>query len=212
MRTNRKTQAQVTRQEILDAAEEVFYETGLSGATLEAIAVRSGVTRGAIYWHFSNKADVFAAVFERTVSFYRQLLVDITQKATSLKELEDFTADLLHQIALEPQKQRALCILMLRHEWLSVENKILAASLESHESNLQLLVDFLRRMQGCGILHATASPRALADGYMFYVQGIILQFLRHPETVELAKDAKSHIRLFFQAFENHAPHESKGEL
>src|ERR1700712_1304134 len=52
-----KEEAAETRNSILDAAERVFFEKGVSRTTLADIALEAGVTRGAIYWHFANKGD-----------------------------------------------------------------------------------------------------------------------------------------------------------
>ena len=60
-----KQEAQATRGHILDAAELVFEEHGVSGATLHDIAQAAGLTRGAIYWHFKGKADLFSAMMDR---------------------------------------------------------------------------------------------------------------------------------------------------
>ncbi len=54
-----KQQAEETRQEILDAAIKTFSERGVSATSLADIAKAAGVTRGAIYWHFKNKVDLF---------------------------------------------------------------------------------------------------------------------------------------------------------
>ena len=59
-----KEEAQETRSQILDAAEQAFYERGVARTTLADIAGRAGVTRGAIYWHFSNKSDLLQALLD----------------------------------------------------------------------------------------------------------------------------------------------------
>src|SRR3546814_20198970 len=63
----RKTKqgAEKTRNEILDAAEILFSERGASRTSLEEIARAAGVTRGAVYWHFRNKVDLFEAMQDR---------------------------------------------------------------------------------------------------------------------------------------------------
>ncbi|MBV5333220.1 TetR family transcriptional regulator, partial [bacterium] len=60
-----KEEAQETRKAILDAAETVFQERGVSRTSLAEIATAAGVTRGAIYWHFANKAELFDAMIQR---------------------------------------------------------------------------------------------------------------------------------------------------
>ena len=54
-----KEEAQQTRSNLLNAALNVFYERGVSKASLDEIAKTAGVTRGALYWHFKNKEDLF---------------------------------------------------------------------------------------------------------------------------------------------------------
>ncbi len=52
-------EAEATRLKILEAAARVFTSTSFNASRLEDIAQEAGVTRGAIYWHFDNKQDLF---------------------------------------------------------------------------------------------------------------------------------------------------------
>src|SRR5205085_31479 len=54
-----------TRARLLDAAAEVIAERGLERASLEEIAARAGMTRGAFYGNFRDKHDLFLAVAEQ---------------------------------------------------------------------------------------------------------------------------------------------------
>lgn len=51
-----KEDACATRNSLLDAAEQVFYEQGVARASLNEIAQRAGATRGAVYWYFKWSA------------------------------------------------------------------------------------------------------------------------------------------------------------
>jgi len=62
-----KEDALATRNSLLDAAERVFLAQGVAGTSLNDIALAAGTTRGAIYWHFKDKADLFNAMMERVV-------------------------------------------------------------------------------------------------------------------------------------------------
>ena len=59
-----KEDAAITRQRIIDAAREMFLQKGVSRTSLEQIATHASVTRGAVYWHFQNKAELFHAMRE----------------------------------------------------------------------------------------------------------------------------------------------------
>lgn len=60
-----KAEAESTRAAILMAAEAEFLARGVGATTLEHIAQRANVTRGAVYWHFKNKSDLFTAMMEQ---------------------------------------------------------------------------------------------------------------------------------------------------
>lgn len=71
-----REEALATRESLLAAELQVFRERGVAHTRLSDVAERAGVTRGAIYWHFKDKAelffamreDVFAPMVERTDS------------------------------------------------------------------------------------------------------------------------------------------------
>lgn len=60
-----KAEALETRETILDAAIEVFHQHGVARPSLTEVARLAGVTRGAVYGHFRNKADLFNALCDR---------------------------------------------------------------------------------------------------------------------------------------------------
>jgi AcrR family transcriptional regulator len=68
MDDNRRTQAEraaETREALISAARPLFAARGFTDVALETIVRAAGVTRGALYHHFDDKTELFAAVFER---------------------------------------------------------------------------------------------------------------------------------------------------
>jgi TetR/AcrR family acrAB operon transcriptional repressor len=57
-----KEEAEKTRKDIIESARQVFHQHGVSRSTCERIAKAAGVTRGAVYWHFQDKAEIFLAM------------------------------------------------------------------------------------------------------------------------------------------------------
>src|SRR3954453_11137169 len=55
------------RDALLEAAVEVFAERGYRDASVDQIAARAGYSKGAIYFHFSGKEDLFFALLEERV-------------------------------------------------------------------------------------------------------------------------------------------------
>jgi AcrR family transcriptional regulator len=55
------------REELLQSALEVFAKRGYRGASIDEIAERAGYSKGALYWHFSSKNDLFYALLEERI-------------------------------------------------------------------------------------------------------------------------------------------------
>jgi len=51
-----------TREQILEAARQAFFEKGYEGCSIRDLERRSGLTRGAIYYHFGGKQEIYVAV------------------------------------------------------------------------------------------------------------------------------------------------------
>jgi AcrR family transcriptional regulator len=64
-RTRREEYAEATYEALLDSAAACFIESGFAATSLDAVARRARVTKGAIYHHFASKRDLFMAVLER---------------------------------------------------------------------------------------------------------------------------------------------------
>jgi AcrR family transcriptional regulator len=64
-RTRREEYAEATYEALVDSAAACFLENGYVATSLDAVAKRARLTKGAIYHHFASKRDLFVAVLER---------------------------------------------------------------------------------------------------------------------------------------------------
>ena len=82
-----------TRTRLLDAATEVFAESGVQGASVEQVCARAGFTRGAFYSNFSTKEELFLAVlereFDRRASEVEATIAELTPTLQQLRGLID---------------------------------------------------------------------------------------------------------------------------
>jgi len=62
-----KEEAELTKTLIISNAVNLFLKKGFSATTLEQIAIATGVTRGAIYWHFNDKLDIINHLTEKEI-------------------------------------------------------------------------------------------------------------------------------------------------
>jgi AcrR family transcriptional regulator len=63
----REAQGDATRMALLAAAREMFGESGYAATSIEEVAARAGVTKGAVYHHFGGKATLFQEVYEQVM-------------------------------------------------------------------------------------------------------------------------------------------------
>jgi AcrR family transcriptional regulator len=90
VRQSREARQAGTRARLIECAHDVFLRHGFHAATLEAIALQAGVTKGAVYSNFESKAELFLAVngtrMEARLQHYRKIRATITRLETFLRE------------------------------------------------------------------------------------------------------------------------------
>ena len=114
-----KEDAEATRNALLDAAERVFYDKGVSRASLDDIAREAGATRGAIYWHFKDKVDLFAAMLERVTlpleQSHREDGVELG--GDPVLQLRTMLHDALHAVVHDERARRVFEIALYKVEY-----------------------------------------------------------------------------------------------
>lgn len=78
--------------QILEAAREVFLESGLSGTRTREIAARAGITEAYLYRHFKSKDDLYSLAIEAPLE---QLVVTLHEEIETLKATEGIRRDQL---------------------------------------------------------------------------------------------------------------------
>ena len=76
-----KEDTQLTREKIIESAFESFFELGYAETSLSLIAENAGMTRGAIYWHFKDKNELYREVVKIAAE-----KADVVKFAYSLSE------------------------------------------------------------------------------------------------------------------------------
>jgi AcrR family transcriptional regulator len=186
-----KAEAESTRAAILDAAEVLFYQHGVSRTTLEKIAAAANVTRGAIYWHFQNKADLFNAMLERVRLPFQHLLaeLDTNPSGDPIAQVRNLMLDGLHLIASSEQHHRVLTIVFHRCEYIDELNPAVTKQDELDEQTVAVLQRAFERAEQAGMLRAGVSARLAAMSLHTYVGGIISHFLLKPQQCDLKQHA-----------------------
>lgn len=99
----RQERALATMQQIVMAAAERFDEAGYERASLAEIVEQSGVTKGALYFHFKSKDDLAAAVIEAQHAVSMNAVATILESdAPALEQLVMFSHEMAREIVEDP--------------------------------------------------------------------------------------------------------------
>lgn len=186
-----RAEAEQTRTQILDAAETVFMERGVSGASLEEIARAAGVTRGAVYWHFRNKIDLFQALLERVRLPLAELLPELEGMVGTdpLRSLRELCVYALRGLAEDPRRQRVYTILLHRCEFVDEVDPLAQRLKQMATDFLRLLEAYFIAAQRHGALNAAITPVAGAYALHVYLMGMYRGWLQNPSYIDLAREA-----------------------
>lgn len=186
-----KAEAEVTREQIIDAAEQLFFQHGVSRTTLEKIASAAGVTRGAIYWHFENKAALFSAMLERIRLPFQQKLgeLDNQPQGDPLVQLRQFLIHALELIVSCERHFRVLSIVFLRCEYIEELNPAVAQQEQLDQTANAVISRALLRAKAAGLLQTHVEPDLTAGAIHAYFVGLIRKCLLQPNSCDLAKAA-----------------------
>lgn len=195
-----KEEAEETRQNILSAAENVFFERGVAHTTLEMIAAEAGVTRGAIYWHFKNKLHLFTEMHERVHLPMREMFFRVIQEGNredSLYELENFCVESLTRVHEDEHLRKVYTVILLKCEKSSSMEALSERNRQTRQELTTALTSFFDRLMAHGQIRSRVSGSILALAFHNYMVGIFTDYLTAPESYSMPEDARSLMRVFF---------------
>jgi TetR/AcrR family acrAB operon transcriptional repressor len=182
-----KEEAAATRDSILDAAEKLFVEQGVSRTTLQHIASAAGVTRGAIYWHFDDKGALFNAMMERaTLPLEAELQVlDREESSDPLADLRSYVLAVLRRTVEDPVARRVFEIATLKVEFVDEMDAVrcrrkhgLSQWMARAERRIKLAADM-------GLIGSQVEPAQVALAMWTMIDGLIRNWMFAPTSFDL---------------------------
>ncbi|MER5258612.1 MULTISPECIES: ScbR family autoregulator-binding transcription factor [unclassified Streptomyces] len=145
-----------TKAQILRVAAEIFAEQGYPTVTLQAVAERASMTKGAVYFHYANKQALAVAVMEGHYAHWPPLVEQV--EAMELPPLQtlltilDRTAEAFHTDSIVQAGAR-----------LQIERSLIGTDLpQPYVGWSKLLVGFIAAAKEAGQLRPETDPQALA--------------------------------------------------
>jgi TetR/AcrR family acrAB operon transcriptional repressor len=193
-----KEEALETRDRILDTAEQVFCERGVAGTSLADIADAAKLTRGAIYWHFRNKGDLFTALLDRVALPMEDMIRKAADESTAdpLGSLRACCVHVLRRTVDDLQCRRVFEILTRKCEYVQEQDGLAERILQCRAQGLQMMELALRNAVRKGQLPRHLHPRRAAVALHAYVDGLIYDWLIDPESFALGKEAEILVDLY----------------
>lgn len=194
-----KEEALATRNLLLDAAERVFHRNGVSHTTLADIAKEAGLTRGAIYWHFKNKVDLFQAMMDRVLLPMEQPKHAQDNLTDPLGHVRDCALAVLKSVASDPQSQRVFDIVCHKVEYVDDMMPLRERHIECRADFLKQLERGFRQAAKQGLITKEVTPRHAAVGLHALIDGLIMNWVLDPGYFPLAKSAESMVGRYLDA-------------
>jgi len=209
-----KEEAQATRERLLDAAEMLFQAQGVSKTTLQQIAQAADATRGAVYWHFKDKADLFNAMMDRVTlpleDANRACIVASGERP--LAAVQGSLLDALRVITTNPQVRRVFDIATRKIEYTDEMDSVRRRHLESRQ---MFLVELQRAMRTAARLEGRKLPipaATAAQGLHALIAGLIEDWLLDPAAFDLVMTGKRVFHVYLTGLGFQAGSLSAGEV
>ncbi|MDI3359892.1 multidrug efflux transporter transcriptional repressor AcrR [Lelliottia sp. V89_10] len=195
-----KQQALETRQHILDVALRLFSQQGVSSTSLAQIAQAAGVTRGAIYWHFKNKSDLFSEIWELSESSIADLETEYRAKFPDdpLSVLREILVHVLEATVIEERRRLMMEIIFHKCEFVGemavVQQAQRSLCLESYDRIEYTLNQCIQ----ANMLPANLLTRRTAILMRSYISGLMENWLFAPESFDLRQEARNFVAILLE--------------
>jgi len=197
-----KQQAQETRQHILDVALRLFSQQGVSSTSLAEIAKAAGVTRGAIYWHFKNKSDLFSEIWELSESNIGELETEYQAKFPDdpLSVLREILVHLLESTVTEERRRLLMEIIFHKCEFVGEMAVVQQAQRNICVESYDRIEQTLTHCINARMLPANLLTRRAAIIMRGYISGIMENWLFAPHSFDLKKEAQDYVAVLLEMF------------
>ena len=173
----------LARRQILAAATDVFSRKGYAGTTLDDITAAANLSKGAIYWYFDSKAELFNTILGERSSVFLELLEQAAQAAPSpLAALEQMWLRWMEALETDASYQAYVRLAHLRIEVADEPPESMDARRAEERRTQALVIQRLMAAMARGELPATLDVQAAALTFVAAGTGLTRAWLLVPDT------------------------------
>jgi len=187
-----KEEAAVTRATVLKAALTVFSAKGYAAAKLDDVAAAANVTRGAIYWHFKGKADLYNTLVEELSVRGSSVVQQAVEEGGTLIDI--LRRVFVRQCELIEDDKEARAVMELALFKTGLDPELQAGREKQIDAGNALIAGIAGAMQmgvEQGLLRDDMDPTDMARAFIAFENGAIQMWLASPKSFSLKKSAES---------------------
>jgi AcrR family transcriptional regulator len=172
-----------TRDRILAAAAQVFSRKGYLAASVDEVARAAGMTKGAVYWHFRSKSDLFFALLDYK---YEQNITPVPDElraaaaAAMTSDPRDALTFFLQTVFTRIRADEDWPRLYLEFIGQARDDDMRARLAHFHEQSKEHVAGYIRIMQAAGLAPANRDALLLATFWNALFDGLMLAWIINP--------------------------------
>lgn len=194
-----KEDAEITRQGIIGAARELFSKNGVSKTSLDQIAKKAGVTRGAVYWHFDNKAEISHAMREQVflplIDRIDDTLLASEAEENPLTRIENFLLGTIHTLNNDEATRQTYEILMTKCEYVDEFAMVLQQILDNCSGIVEKIEQVYLEAQQQSLISSSHSPAQLAMDTHLFFSGLLHMWVKDSDGNRFRNQAEDLIKI-----------------
>lgn len=193
-----------TRAKLLDAAEYLFGKNGVAHTSMAQVAEQAGVTRGAIYHHFSNKQDLIESLMDRVrlpTDEMREHIAEL-ENYDALAEIHHRTAEFLTRIQTNERVQALANILLHKCEYVDEVNPIKLRHVSGRNECINDFETLFKKALQDKQIRPATDPRMAVIGLFALVDGLIYNWLLDSNYFDLTDYGKKAIEFYLDGLTN----------
>ncbi|MBJ3814647.1 multidrug efflux transporter transcriptional repressor AcrR [Shimwellia pseudoproteus] len=195
-----KQQALETKRQIIDVAIRLFSQQGVSATSLADIAKAAGVTRGAIYWHFRNKSDLFNEIWQSSGVSISDVELEYQAKYPDdpLRVMREILIYILQATVVEERRRLMMEILFHKCEFVGEMTAARDAQLKLCMEGYDRIGNAIQRCTEAGMLPADLHIHRAAVLMRSYVCGLMENWLFAPHLFDLKEESSVYVDIFIE--------------
>jgi AcrR family transcriptional regulator len=180
------------KEQILDAATEVFAQKGFDSARMDDIVEETGLSKGALYWYFKSKDDIIFGIMDRLFRLeFKELEALRESDTTAAEALLGFTEVAIKDIT------RMMRFMPITYEFLALafRNKLVQKAIKQYmNSYVSILDPLIQRGIDSGEFKPV-NPREVSAAVGAIIEGTMLLWVYDRSLIEPEKNIRASIHL-----------------